>query len=86
MGDTAKTEGAAKRGGSVIHISARAFISTVSILLVLMVGSGILTYIVPAGAYQHVVVDGVDRVVPGTFAFVGPETFFRADQGGRHVA
>ena len=69
MGDTAKTEGTAKRGGSVIHISARAFISTVSILLVLMIVSGILTYIVPAGAYQHVVMDGVDRVVPGTFAY-----------------
>ncbi len=27
-------------------------------------------------------VEGGSQLVPGTFAFVGPETFFRADQGG----
>ena len=27
-------------------------------------------------------IDGSSQLVPGTFAFAGPETFFRADQGG----
>ncbi len=31
-------------------------------------GSGILTYVVPAGRYAHVVEGGVDKVVPGTYA------------------
>ena len=57
-----------KKGGASIHISARAFITTVSIILALMIGSGILTYVVPAGRYTHVVEGGVDRVVPGTYA------------------
>jgi uncharacterized ion transporter superfamily protein YfcC len=56
-----------KRGESSIHISARAFITTVSIILALMIGSGILTYLVPAGHYTHVVEGGIDKVVPGTF-------------------
>jgi len=63
MGDSAK------KGGAAIHISARAFITTVSIILALMVGSGILTYVIPSGSYTHVVQAGVDRVVPGTFAY-----------------
>ena len=57
-----------KKGGASIHISARAFITTVSIILALMIGSGILTYVVPAGRYTHVVEGGIDKVVPGTFA------------------
>jgi uncharacterized ion transporter superfamily protein YfcC len=60
---------AAKNGGAALHISARAFITTIAILLVLMIGSGILTYVVPSGSYTHVVADGVDRVVAGTFAY-----------------
>ena len=57
-----------KKNEASIHISARAFITTVSIILALMIGSGILTYVVPAGRYTHVVEGGVDKVVPGTFA------------------
>jgi uncharacterized ion transporter superfamily protein YfcC len=57
-----------KKGGASIHIGARAFITTVSIILALMVASGILTYLVPSGRYTHVVEGGIDRVVPGTFA------------------
>ncbi|HEY9594823.1 MAG TPA: Na+/H+ antiporter NhaC family protein [Spirochaetia bacterium] len=54
-------------GGSAIQISARAFITTIAIILGLMVASGVLTYVIPSGAYHHVVEAGVDRVVPGTF-------------------
>jgi uncharacterized ion transporter superfamily protein YfcC len=59
---------AAKKGGASIQISARAFITTIVIILALMIGSGILTYVIPAGSYAHVKDGGVDRVVPGTFA------------------
>jgi len=52
-----------------INISAKAFLTTVGILLVLMLGAGILTYVVPAGSYTHVVENGVDRVQPGSFAY-----------------
>jgi uncharacterized ion transporter superfamily protein YfcC len=57
-----------KRGEASIRISARAFITTVSIILALMIGSGVLTYVVPAGRYAHVVEGGIDKVVPGTYA------------------
>lgn len=52
-----------------IAISARAFISTIAIILGLMVAAGILTYVVPAGHYLHTSEAGVDRVVPGSFAY-----------------
>lgn len=58
----------AGKGGASIHISARAFITTVAIILALMICSGILTYMIPAGRYTHVVEGGVDRVKPGTYA------------------
>jgi len=51
-----------------LHISARAFVTTVLIIFALMIGSGVLTYVVPAGSYAHTMEGGVDRVVPGTFA------------------
>jgi uncharacterized ion transporter superfamily protein YfcC len=63
LGDTPK------QGGAAIHISARAFITTIVILLALMIGSGILTYVIPSGSYTHTVEAGVNRVVPGTFAY-----------------
>jgi uncharacterized ion transporter superfamily protein YfcC len=59
----------AKQGGAALHIGARAFVTTIAIILALMIGSGALTYLVPAGGYTHVVEGGVDRVVPGTFAY-----------------
>jgi uncharacterized ion transporter superfamily protein YfcC len=57
------------KAGGGINISAKAFLTTVGILLVLMLGAGILTYVVPAGSYTHVVENGVDRVQPGSFAY-----------------
>ena len=59
----------ADRGNGAIRISARAFITTIAIILALMIGSGVLTYVVPAGNYSHVVEGGIDRVVPGTYAY-----------------
>ncbi len=65
MSDPSQT----KPGGAALNISARAFITTVVILLVLMAGAGILTYVIPAGSYQHIVESGVEKVVPGSFAY-----------------
>ncbi|HVO40509.1 MAG TPA: hypothetical protein VMV03_15860, partial [Spirochaetia bacterium] len=59
----------AKKAAASIHISARAFITTILIILALMIGSGVLTYVVPAGHYTHTVERGIDKVVPGTFAY-----------------
>lgn len=58
-----------KTGGAALKISARAFITTVLIILALMIGAGILTYVIPAGSYQHIVAGGVEKVVPGSFAY-----------------
>jgi uncharacterized ion transporter superfamily protein YfcC len=63
------------RSEGSIHISARAFITTVLIILALMIGSGVLTYVVPAGHYTHTTERGVDKVVPGTFAFVARPSY-----------
>jgi uncharacterized ion transporter superfamily protein YfcC len=54
---------------AAIKISARAFVTTIVIILALMVGAGILTYIVPAGSYTHIIEAGVDRVLPGSFSY-----------------
>ena len=41
----------------------------VVILFIILVLAGILTYIIPAGEYERVLVNGRLRVVPGTFTF-----------------
>jgi uncharacterized ion transporter superfamily protein YfcC len=65
MSDTAES----KSSAASLQISAKSFITTVIIILCLMIGAGILTYLVPAGSYQHLVSGGVDKVVPGSFAY-----------------
>ena len=54
---------------SGIRISARAFVSSVIILLVLMIVAGTLTYIIPGGEYERVELDGNVSIVPDTFTF-----------------
>ncbi len=66
-----------KQGGASIQISARAFITTIAIILALMIVSGILTYVIPSGSYTHVVEAGVDKVAPGTFVY-GPRPDYPA--------
>ncbi|WKZ39121.1 MAG: AbgT family transporter [Anaerolineales bacterium] len=51
------------------QISRKAFIQSVLILLALMVVSGILTLVIPAGEYQRVEVDGRETIIPDSFAF-----------------
>jgi len=54
-------------GGAALQISARSFITTVAVILCLMIGAGVLTYVVPAGSYMHLVSGGVDKVAPGSY-------------------
>ncbi len=54
---------------SSIKISARAFLSSVIILLVLMIVAGTLTYIIPSGSYERIEVDGNTVIAPDTFRF-----------------
>lgn len=57
--------------GSSLQISKKSFFSSVAILLMLMIGAGILTHIIPSGAFEKVLIDGKESIVPGTFAFTG---------------
>jgi uncharacterized ion transporter superfamily protein YfcC len=51
------------------QISQKAFIQSVLILLALMVISGILTLVIPAGEYQRTEVDGRETILPDSFVF-----------------
>jgi len=52
-----------------IQISKKAFFSSVIILFCLMMAAGILTYIIPGGAFEKTVIDGKESIIPGTFQF-----------------
>ena len=54
-----------------LKISKKSFFSSVIILLVLMLGAGALTWIIPSGSFQRVPIDGKEIIQPGTFAFTG---------------
>lgn len=64
---------------SSLKISKKSFFSSMFILLLLMIGAGILTLVVPSGAFERVVVDGKEVIVPGTFqlAEAGNYPFWR---------
>lgn len=61
-----------KKKGS-LSISAKSFVSVMAILIALMVVIGILTYIVPHGRYERVTVDGLEQIVPGSYAAIEGE-------------
>ena len=56
---------------SGLKISKKSFVSSVIILLVLMLGAGALTWIIPSGSFRRVLTDGKEIIRPGTFAFTG---------------
>ncbi len=51
------------------HISTRAFLQSVVILFVLMLAAGVLTRVLPAGAYQRTLEAGREMLVPDSFQF-----------------
>jgi uncharacterized ion transporter superfamily protein YfcC len=57
-------------------IQKKAFFSAIIILFSLLLITGILTFFIPSGSYQYEVVDGVEVIVPDSFAYT--------DQG--HIA
>lgn len=54
-----------------IQISTKAFVTSVLILFCLMMAAGIMTHIIPAGTFEHTLIDGKESIVPGTFRFTG---------------
>lgn len=58
-----------KQNESGIKISKKAFFSSVAILFALMMAAGILTFIIPGGAFEKVLLDGKESILPGTFRF-----------------
>jgi uncharacterized ion transporter superfamily protein YfcC len=51
------------------QINRRAFIQAVLIILLLMIVAGILTQVVPAGAYRRVMSEGRETIDPASFAY-----------------
>jgi uncharacterized ion transporter superfamily protein YfcC len=49
------------------QISSKAFIQSLVILFVLMIGAGILTRVIPVGAYDRVLQDGREMIQTGTY-------------------
>ena len=58
---------------SSVKIGAKAFALAGSILLLLIIVSGILTRTVPAGEYERVLTDGRTTVVQGSFQYLGAD-------------
>ncbi len=52
------------------QISVKAFVQAVVIIFVLMMVSGVLTQIIPAGSYTRVEVDGRQVIDPNTFQYI----------------
>ena len=55
--------------GTAIKIGVRTFVTSAVILLLLMTVAGILTRVIPPGAYERVTVAGVTTIVPDSFAY-----------------
>ena len=54
---------------SGLKISKKSFFSSVAILLVLMLGAGVLTWVIPGGTFERTMADGKEIIQPGTFRF-----------------
>ena len=50
-----------------VQIGKRAFVQSLIILFVLMVGAGVLTLVVPAGQYDRALLDGREVIAPDSF-------------------
>jgi uncharacterized ion transporter superfamily protein YfcC len=49
------------------QIGVRAFVQSIVILFVLMMVAGILTLVVPAGAYERITLDGRETLDPASY-------------------
>lgn len=57
------------------QISTRAFLQAVAIIFLLMMVSGILTLVIPAGQYDRIKVDGREVIDPASFQYVAKPDF-----------
>lgn len=53
-----------------IKISKKSFLSSLIILLILMIASGILTRILPSGEYDRIIVEGRETIDISSFEFI----------------
>lgn len=51
-----------------VALSKKSFFSSVTILGILMLLSGILTRVLPSGSYERILEDGREKIVPGSFS------------------
>ncbi len=58
-----------------IKVGKKAFIFAFIIILVLMIVSGILTRVIPAGRYERVSFEERELVVPGSYAEIDPPEY-----------
>lgn len=54
---------------TTLNIGKKTFVSAIVILIVLLIGSGILTQVIPMGSYERLMVDGQSRIVPDSFEY-----------------
>ncbi len=57
-----------------LEIGVKNFLKIVVLLYAILFAVGILTYVIPAGAFDIVTVDGKEEIVPGTFKFIESTT------------
>ncbi|MDR0684160.1 MAG: hypothetical protein LBF83_03430 [Spirochaetaceae bacterium] len=70
------TESAGPNGRqSAVKIGKKAFLFSAAIILLLMIGSGILTVVLPAGRFDRVVEDGRTLVVNGSYREIPPPRY-----------
>ena len=60
-------------------IQKKAFLNAIIILFVLLVLTGIMTYFIPSGSYDYVLIDGIETVIPDSFHYTdqGHIAFYR---------
>ena len=56
-----------------IRIGKKTFIFSTTVLLILMIAAGVLTYVLPAGSYDRAEVDGTLQIVDGTYKLLDTE-------------
>ncbi len=58
---------------TTLNIGKKTFVSAIIILLILLIGSGVLTQVIPMGSYDRIVVDGQSEIVADSFVYTDGE-------------
>ena len=64
-----------KDNDSGIKISMKSFLSSLVILLILMIASGMLTRILPPGEYDRIIVEGRETIDINSFEFIEKQDY-----------